>query len=132
MGDFGKRLRDKISSSAGGKLNLALEGVSQWIESELMPQLETALEELAEKGKERIIFRHTYVNKFHPEVVDIEKLPAYQFFKARCDYLGLEHVVMSHRYLEGRDKDIYPCVEILVAIPTTWKETDGGGLADRI
>lgn len=132
MNDFGKRLRDKLSSSAGNKLHVALQGASEWIENDLMSQLETSLEALVESGKERVVFRHTYVNGFHPEVTDIEQLPAYQFFKARCDYLGLEHIVMSHRILEGRDQSVYPCLEILVAIPTTWKETEGGGLADRI
>ena len=130
--DFGKRLREKLSSSAGNRLHVALDGVAQWIEEELVPSLERSLEELAESGKERIVFRHTYVNGFRPEVADIEKLPAYQFFKARCAYLGLEHVTMSHKALGKRDRTAYPCVEILVAIPTMWKETEGGGLADRL
>lgn len=132
MDDFGKRLRDKLSQSAGNRLKIALDGASEWIEEELMPSLETSLEDLAGEGKERIVFRHKYVNDFRPEVADIEKLAAYQFFKARCDYLGLEHVVMSHKALGKRDRKEYPCLEVLVAIPTTWKETEGGGLADRL
>lgn len=79
MNDFGKRLRDKLSQSAGNRLKIALDGASEWIEEELMPQLETSLEELAGEGKERIVFRHKYVNDFRPEVADIEKLAAYQF-----------------------------------------------------
>ena len=79
-----------------------------------------------------MVFRHKYVNDFRPEVIDIEKLPAYQVFKARCEYLGLEHVVMSHKALGKRDSSEYPCLEILVAIPTKWKETEGGDLADRL
>lgn len=132
MDDFGKRLRDKLASSAGNRLKIALDGASKWIEEDLMPAFEQSLEKLAESGRERMVFRHKYVNDFRPEVADIEKLPAYQFFKARCDYLGLEHVVMSHKALGKRDHTEYPCLEILVAIPTRWKETEGGGLADRL
>lgn len=132
MNDFGSRLRAKVISGGGAKKKVALEGVARWLESEVVPNLESKLEEAAEAGKDRVIFRHTYSNGFRPEVFEIEKLAEYQFLAGRVKHLGLLAVPMSHDRMAGMDPAVFPCFEVMVLVPNFGKDGEKSDLAGTL
>ncbi|GEM_PF-1363070 len=126
MDDFASRLRAKLSSDSGKKKREALDAVARWMDSEVALNLESALENAVDEGMDRVVFRHTYPNGFRLNVDDIEKLPQYEFFVARCKFLGLSAVAMSHKRFGDADPTVYPCAEILVLIPPAWHDPEAG------
>jgi hypothetical protein len=126
MTDFASRLRAKLSSDGNKKKREALEAVARWIDSEVVLNLEGALEHATEEGRDRVIFRHTFPNGYRLDTADIEKLPEYEFLAARCKLLGLSAVAMSHKRLGEADPTVYPCAEIMIFVPPAWKDPNGG------
>jgi hypothetical protein len=118
---LGDQLRAKLSGEHDSKKDEALRVVDAWIDVEVAQRLEGALEKAVANGEDKVSFRHPFVNGFRLEVVDIETLPSYQFLKARCEHLGLEYLAMSHKAMGDRQPPDYPCLEIRVSIPPTYR-----------
>jgi hypothetical protein len=121
---FAKRLRDKLDADNRAKTLVALEGVSHWLTGEVIPILGHRLEEAVARGEDRVNFVHTYVNGYRLDVDDLEECLAYQDFKARCADLGLEQLPLSHKLLGERDPEVYPCLELIVRLPTRREKDD--------
>ncbi len=118
---FGDRLRAQMAGDSGNKMKVALEAVSEWIEAEVLANLEKTMEAAATAGKDRHTFVHVYKGGAHPQSHEIEELLSYVLLKGTADKLGLDILPMSHRLFGPRDPRDYPCLEIVVKIPPSWK-----------
>lgn len=121
MNTFGDSLRAKLTGDAAYKKAKALKAADEWIHGEVAQNLESALERAVEEGEEHVLFRHTYINGFRPETADVETLSSFQFFKTRCEELGLEYLAMSHQAMGDRKPPEYPLLEIKVSVPPTYR-----------
>ncbi len=110
-----------MADDSGNKMKAALEAVADWIENEVLANLEATMEAAAAAGKDRHTYVHVYKDKAYPMTHEIEALPSYILLKGTAEKLGLDILAMSHKLLSNRDPRDYPCVEIVVKIPPAWK-----------
>ncbi len=82
------------------------------------------MEQAAERGADKAFFKHRYVNGYRPDISDLEKIPEYEYLMASCHHLGLEAVVMTHQMLKNRDPKEYPCIEVMITLPSRFRDAE--------